>query len=178
MRLFFAIPLPEPAIDAIGEALRPVRRIPADVGWTRRSNLHLTLRFCGEVDEARVDALADAVEPWVRRFPPPTVRLVGGGAFPDAHRPRVLWIGVESALAPLAAAVDRAVRSVGVPPEPLPFTPHLTVGRVRAGRADRVAAALLELGEVATFVPDGVVLYRSHLSPEGARYEPLRRFAA
>lgn len=178
MRLFFAIPLPEPTLDAVAEALRPLRGLAPGVGWTRRANLHLTLRFCGEVDDALAGPLVDAVAPWVRRLPPPAVRLVGGGAFPDAHRPRVLWIGVQASLEPLVGAIDRAVTALGVPPEPRGFTPHLTVGRVRAGRADRVAAALLELGEVASFQPDGVVLYRSHLAPEGARYEVVRVLSA
>ncbi len=176
MRVFFAIPLPDPVLDAIAEALRPLRGLAPGVSWTRRSNLHLTLRFCGEVEEATAEALADAAAPWVRRMPPPPVRLVGGGAFPDVRRPRVLWIGVESALEPLAGAIERAVRNVGLPPEPRGYVPHLTVGRVREGRADRVATGLLELGEVARFVPEHVVLYRSHLSSEGARYEPLRVF--
>ena len=178
MRLFFAIPLPDPVLDALSEALRPVRAKGGNIGWTRRSNLHITLRFIGEVDPGVVEPLADAVAPWVRRLPPPRVRLVGGGAFPDAHRPRVLWVGVQSALEPLVGAIDRAVRAAGLPEEPKPFVPHLTVGRVRAGRASHVGAAMLELGEIATFDPESVVLYQSHLGPEGARYEAVRELRA
>jgi 2'-5' RNA ligase len=174
MRLFFALPLPEAALDAVGEALRPLRTLSSDISWTRRGNMHLTLRFCGEVPADRVDPLADAVAPWVRRLPPPSVRLVGGGAFPDSHRPRVLWIGAEAALDGLVGAIERAVQSVGLPPEERAFTAHLTVGRVRVGRADRVLPALRELGEVARFTPDRVVLYDSQPSPEGVRYTAVR----
>jgi 2'-5' RNA ligase len=179
MRLFFAIPLSEPARDAVAEVLRPIRSLAAGIAWERRANLHLTLRFCGEVDPAQVDPLADAVAPWARRLPPPPLVLAGGGAFPDARRPRVLWIGLRPAdvLAPLAQAVGNAVAPLGFPPEERAFTAHLTVGRVREGRADRVAAALLELGEVSRFTAEAVVLYQSLPSPDGPRYVPLRVLA-
>lgn len=181
MRLFFAIPLPEHALDAVAEALAPIRNGPVrtaapSIGWTRRNNLHLTLRFLGEVEEARIDPLAEAIAPWVRRLPPPHVRLVGGGAFPDARRPKVLWIGAETALGPLVSAMDGALERLGFPVEERPFVPHLTVGRVRDGRADRVVAAMRELREVATFAPTSVVLYESLPSPEGVRYVAVRTF--
>ncbi|MES2643156.1 MAG: RNA 2',3'-cyclic phosphodiesterase [Myxococcota bacterium] len=180
MRLFFAIPLPEPALDAVAEALAPIRNARAGapgIGWTRRTHLHLTLRFLGEVEEARVEAVGDAVAPWVHRLPPPPVRLVGGGAFPDARRPKVLWIGAEAALGSLVSAMEGGLARLGFAPEERPFVPHLTVGRVRDGRADRVVDALRELGEVATFTPASVVLYESQPSPEGVRYVALRTFA-
>lgn len=192
MRIFFAIPLPEPALDAVAEALVPLRgnivrsivrggsigAATPVVGWTRRNHLHLTLRFLGEVDESRVAAVGDAVARWVHRLPPPRVRLVGGGAFPDARRPRVLWIGAETELGPLVSAMQGALGQLGFPPEARPFVPHLTVGRVRDGRADHLVSALRELGEVATFVPTSVVLYESLPAPEGVRYVPLRTFPA
>lgn len=179
MRIFFAIPLPEPALDAVAEALAPLRNArtgTADVGWTRRSHLHLTLRFLGEVEQTRIEAVGDAVAPWVHRLPPPGVRLVGGGAFPDARRPKVLWIGAEAALGSLVSAMDGALARLGFAPEERPFVPHLTVGRVRDGRADRLVDALRELGEIATFTPASVVLYESRPSPEGVRYVALRTF--
>lgn len=181
MRLFFAIPLPEPALDAVAEALVSIRNVvnPAAapvIGWTRRGHLHLTLKFLGEVDEARIEAVGDAVAPWVRRLPPPAVRLVGGGAFPDGRHPKVLWIGAEAALGPLVSAMEGALSRLGFPVEERAYIPHLTVGRVRGGRADRVVVALRELGEVATFLPDTVVLYESRPSAEGVRYVAVRGF--
>lgn len=174
MRLFFAIPLPDPALDAVAEALRPLRGAGPGVGWVKRANLHLTLRFLGEVDAARADEVGDAVAPWVRRLFFSPVRLVGGGAFPDARRPKVVWIGAEASLGPLVGAIESCMVNLGFTPEARPFVPHLTVGRVRDGRADRLVDALRELGEVATFTPDQVVLYESQPRPEGVRYVPLR----
>jgi 2'-5' RNA ligase len=178
MRLFFAIALPDAACDAVAEAVRPLRPLAPGVTWMRRSTFHLTLRFLGDVDPGRVDALVDAVTPWVRRFPPPTITLSGGGAFPNAHAPKVLWLGVHGGLDLLADAIDRAVLRLGFPPDEKRFVPHLTVGRVREGRADHVAAALLDVREVATFLPTTVTLYESHLGPEGARYEVVRELTS
>lgn len=178
MRLFFAIPLPEPVLDAVAEALRPIRASAPAIGWTRRAHIHLTLKFLGEVAPDRVDAVANSVAPWVRRLPMASIRLVGGGGFPDARRPKVLWIGAEAALGPLVGAMEASLAPLGFPPEERPFVPHVTVGRVREGRADRVAAALRELGEVATFTPTAVVLYESRPSPEGVRYLAVRTFDA
>lgn len=176
VRLFFAIPLPEPVLDAISEATRPLRTV-AGISWSRRANLHITLRFLGNVEESAVPALIDAVTPWVRLLPLGTVVLAGGGAFPDAHHPRVLWLGLRGAepLAAMARAIDGAIQHLGPSPEELPFRPHITVGRVREGRQDRVAAALLEFGELASFTPDSVVLYRSDSTPDGFRYSVVSR---
>lgn len=174
MRLFFAIPLPPSVNDAVSEALRPLRGLAPGISWTRRANLHITLRFLGEVPEAQADALADAAAPWVRRLPPPPVRLSSGGAFPDARHARVLWIGADAMLGPLVQGIETSLLPFGVAPEPLPFVPHLTVGRVRHGRVDHVVSALRELGEVARFAPEAVVLYESHPSPEGVRYAARR----
>jgi 2'-5' RNA ligase len=175
-RLFFAVPLPEAARDAVAEVLRPLRVTPPGISWERRANLHLTLKFLGEVPDAQVDAVVAAAAPWVRRLPPPPLVMAGGGAFPDAHRPRVLWIGVgpPGCLTPLAQALAASLVPLGFPVEERPYTAHLTVGRVREGRADRVAAALLELGEVCRFVPESVVLYESASGPDGPRYLPVR----
>ncbi|MFZ5476479.1 MAG: RNA 2',3'-cyclic phosphodiesterase [Myxococcota bacterium] len=170
MRVFFALALPGPAREAVAAVLAGLR--DPGVSWTRPENLHITLRFCGEVED--VDALAEAVAPAARRHVLSEVRLVGGGAFPDTRRPRVLWIGVEGALAPLAADLDAAVRAFGLLAERLPFAPHLTVGRVRAGVPRAAAASLAGLGEVARFVPAHVTMYASVLSREGPRYEALR----
>jgi 2'-5' RNA ligase len=178
MRLFFAIALPDSARDAVGEALRGIRGASEGVSWTRRANLHVTLRFLGEVAEERVDELAAAVGPWVRRLPPPELRLVGGGAIPDNRHPKVLTVGVEGDLGGLVGAMEGAIQRLGFPAEDRPWLPHLTVGRVRMGRQDRTLSALRELGEIARFRPDGVVLYESRQGEDGYRYVELRALAA
>ncbi len=184
MRLFFALPLPDAARDAVAEALRPLRRVlpraPGEIAWERRINLHITLRFLGETAADRLDSIVAAATPWVRRLPPPEIVLIGGGAFPDATRPRVLWLGVgpPGGLAPLAQGLEVALAPLGFAPDEHPYTPHLTVGRVRTGRHDRVAAELLDVGEVARFVPLEVGLFESRPNPDGPKYLPIHTFSA
>ena len=198
VRSFVAIELGDPARPAVEAYLAGLRAIVADVAWTRPENLHLTLKFLGDVDTARLDALAARLAAIVTQQPPFTMTVAGVGGFPSFKRPRVLWVGVSAgALEPLAAAVDAACAAEGFPLETRPFHPHVTLGRVRSDRGDPrgrrshsrrrdrgtprpdAAAALaarcapdrdLRFGDAPAVA---LVLFRSRLSPDGARYEPL-----
>ncbi len=139
----------------------------------RTEQLHLTLRFIGEVDRARERPLARgiaAVAAAVSSFP---IRLRGAGAFPSHRRARVLWVGVEqsSALAALQASVEAAVVRAGVAPDPRPFRPHVTVGRIRRPRPPvGLAGAVAGVRFETTVDVRGVTLMRSVLDPGGARH--------
>ena len=182
MRAFFAIGLQGTAQEAAVALLRELRAgDTADaVRWVRPEGLHVTLRFLGEIDAARVGPLAAAVRDELAGAEPFELALGPVQGFPGPRRPRVVACAVapEAPLGALAAAVERGVVRAGFEPEARRFRPHLTLGRVRRGRR----LALSELPEVA--VPgaartrvDAVVLYRSELSPSGARYSPLEHLA-
>lgn len=165
MRLFVAIDPPEVVRDALAALELPGRlsRVPRD-------QLHLTLRFLGEVE--RVPALDLA-------SPPFSLRVVGGGAFPSAARPRVLWAGIGGdldALAGLAARVEAAVRSVGLPPADKPFRAHLTLARVRGGRVPEAVAAVQALPDLGEWPVREVLLVKSTLGPRGAVHERMATF--
>lgn len=177
LRLFVAVPIPDAVLDAVAGVVDPLRAGGADVSWARPETLHVTLRFLGDTDPDRVPALADALRAALAPFPGPEVRIAGGGAFPSLRAPRVLWIGVDAPLAPVAAAVDATVQAVlGLPPEDRAFRPHLTIGRARSGRPVREAQALAAVGELGRFRADCATLYRSELSPKGARHTVLETF--
>ena len=178
MRLFVAVDL---SPEAIEEAVRVVgalrRRASANLRWVPPANLHLTVRFIGHVAE-RAEALIAALSQPLA-FDPFDVALGGCGAFPPTGAFRVVWIGLRGGAAELtrlSAVMDERVRSFGFEPEARPFSPHLTVAR--AGRNERVPRQFREvLAQVAvrpvvTRVAQAVV-YQSHLSPSGARYEPV-----
>lgn len=142
-------------------------------------NLHVTLKFLGGIDEARLHIVVDALHTAVRRHARFSIDVGGLGAFPSAARPRVLWAGVaagDGPLTALAATVDTALVQLGFPREERAFSPHITIGRVReTRRAPGLAEALgaaegRRFGRVAV---DEVTLMRSDLSPRGARYTPL-----
>lgn len=142
-------------------------------------NLHLTVKFLGEVGEDRIEAIAGALTGAVAGVRAFDVRVEGLGAFPSAARPRVVWAGVTAgadAMRDLAGRIDEALVAVGVAREARPFSPHITLGRARQpGRAPALTEALRG-GAGRLFGRLRVVrasLMRSELSPRGARYAEL-----
>ena len=134
MRAFLAIELPQAARRAVAEF---AAGLPATgVRWVPETNLHLTLRFLGDLDPGRVTPLVAAVQVECGDIAAFRVRLAGFGGFPSLGRPRVLWIGVapgpgRDAMVTLARRVDRGLERWGLPPENRAYTPHVTIGRVR-----------------------------------------------
>ena len=184
-RLFVAVPIPEEVatrIAAVVEDVRATLGVAGDrVRWVQMEGLHVTLRFLGPTPPGQVETVADAVERAAAVMPGPfEVRLGGAGAFPDATRPRALWLGIRHGadeLARLSTALTTELVAAGWALDERPFRPHLTIARtdgVHAGAeaGQRLVEAAAEL-DVA-FETDRVVLYRSHLGRGPARYEVLR----
>jgi 2'-5' RNA ligase len=175
MRLFVAINLPADVREALHAAAAPLREHDAPVQWVAPEAIHLTLKFLGEVEPEREDAITAALASVAggrRAFPLP----VGGfGAFPSRTRPRVFWVGTEAvpALELLQHDLERTFADLGFPLEGRPFRPHLTLGRTHKG-AERQARTVGELlDDVAfedTVTVESVELMQSRLSPRGASY--------
>jgi len=141
--------------------------------------LHLTLKFLGSVPEERIDAVAGALREASTDTSPFQARIRGLGAFPTARRPRVVWAGVTDGapdMIELARRIDAALASLGFPRDERPFSPHVTLGRVREpGRNPALtealgSAATREFGQMR--VPSASLM-RSELNPRGARYTEL-----
>jgi 2'-5' RNA ligase len=156
------------------ERLRPLAR---DVAWVAPDNLHLTLKFLGGVEAARLDLVATALSAAVAGSTAFDLVIRGLGAFPSPTRPRVLWAGVDeggAAAGSLARGVDDALAELGFERETSAFSPHVTLGRVRVPRrAPRLADALAAGGHFGRQPVASVALMRSDLSPRGARYSEL-----
>jgi len=161
------------------DALRPVG---GDVAWIAAGNLHVTLKFLGRVDAARLPEIEAVLADAAALAAPFELAVRGLGAFPSARRARVLWAGASggAAAARLATDVDEVLGGVGFTPEARPFTPHVTLGRVRTPRPNAALAGALtaadgrEFGHVRV---ERLSLMRSELSPRGARYTELRALA-
>jgi len=174
MRQFLAIPLPE-RLRSAACASRAVLA-PRGDGWrfVREQGIHLTLRFLGEVEPLRRDALDAAWREAVAGTPPLALRLRGAGLFPATGRPRVLWLGIddetgEGALARLADRLEGSARAQGFPPEGRPFAAHVTLAR--SPRGTRVVRPPVpRIGDFGAFVAERVVLYRSEVGPGGSMY--------
>jgi 2'-5' RNA ligase len=160
-------------VDALGP------RAPG-VTWVAAENLHVTLKFLGGVDDARLDEVRAALARGATA-PAFDVDVRGLGAFPSITRARVLWAGTAAspAFTRLAADVDRALATLGFAAEARGFTPHVTLGRVREPRPNPALASALQAAATRAYGllrVDRVALMRSDLSPRGARYTELAAF--
>jgi 2'-5' RNA ligase len=183
VRLFVAVNLPAAERRAAYEAAAPLRAARLPVKWVDEDSIHVTLRFLGEVDAARVTPIGEALAAAVRAARPFGVGLGGVGAFPSLARPRVVWIGVERhpALELLANDVEKALMALDFEPELRPFHPHLTLGRAeRSARPaalsafEHIAATIAYQGST---MVESVDLMQSVLGPKGASYTVLSRAA-
>ena len=181
MRLFVAVNLPAAERRAAYEAAAPLRAARLPVKWVAEDAIHVTIRFLGEVDEARVAAIGEALAAAVRAARPFAVGLGGVGAFPGFARPRVVWIGVERhpALELLANDVEKALMALDFEPELRPFHPHLTLGRAERSARPAALAPLEHLaatvGYESSIPVETVDLMQSVLGPKGASYTVLSR---
>lgn len=182
LRTFLAIELPEPVKEALGGLSRRVRAPGDGASWVRTDNIHLTLRFLGDVDagqrERLILFLANAYAT-TASFP---VHVQGIGAFPNMRRPSVVWVGVTPSDGPLSLvqlATENAARTIGLSPENKAFHPHLTLARIREPRGAEPLVARLETErgfDAGEFTVRGVSLFSSQLTPKGAVYTRLREF--
>jgi 2'-5' RNA ligase len=184
IRSFIAVNIGVAAVRAIAEEQALLRRRVAerggDVRWVAPQNLHVTLRFLGQVTEPMVAAIQDGLEPVARAVPPFEVTAAGVGVFPDEHRPRVVWVGLREeggALGRLHAGISEVLARMGFDLEERPFRSHVTIGRVRGGDPAALAACLAEIGErrYGAFTVREVACFRSDLRPSGADYRLLWR---
>ena len=182
IRAFLAVNLSVPVTRAIAELQGALRQgIPRElrVAWVPPANLHLTIKFLGPTEPEAAAAIADTLATALEKTPPCEVRARGAGAFPDPRRPRVLWVGLEDpsgGLAGVHRVVEDRMADLGFAREERPFSPHLTLGRVKDGHAD-VTALLATTAErqLGTSIVREIVLYESRLRAQGAEYVALRR---
>lgn len=169
--------LPDEVRQRLAAAIERLRPHAADVAWVAPGNLHVTLKFLGQVDEARAPALADALYATLAGQRAFDVAVRGLGAFPSPTRPRVLWAGLDDATGALAAVarrVDACCGGLGFPRETREFAAHVTLGRVREPRRQpALADALARAAGFGRVRVARVSLMRSELSPRGARYSEL-----
>ncbi|MEW6243373.1 MAG: RNA 2',3'-cyclic phosphodiesterase [Bacillota bacterium] len=178
MRLFVACALSEEAREKVGEVIVSLSRSGADFRWVPPENLHLTLKFLGDVKAADVAAVTDAVRNAVHGKRPFRVTLGNVSVFPSPANPRVIWVGVTEgteALRSLAGAVDSALSQLGFPREARPFTGHITIGRRRThvepgAMRDRLP---LEVPGISSFVISSVEVMRSVLGPGAPTYSVI-----
>lgn len=180
MRAFVAIDLPESIRAVLRRRQAAFRSASPEARWARPEGIHLTLKFLGEISEAKLREVCDGLR-HLGPFETFTIGLRGFGFFPDARRPRVFWAGVEAParLSRLAERVEEAMQKVGFDREERAFRPHLTLARFKEPRAQPALQALLDQPgeeELGKFEASEFFLFESKLSPQGAEYRKVERF--
>lgn len=186
LRVFVALPLADDLLARLTELQGRLRVTLPDraVRWVRAHQIHLTLRFLGDVATDQIEPLGSALRAAVSGAPGLRLQVGGLGVFPNARRPRVVWVGLEGELESLARLQQQVAAACAgfVPDEDQQrFKPHLTLGRVNdrlPGNARAVADALpgWRFDEQLPWLADEVRLVRSRLQPGGSVYEDLACF--
>jgi RNA 2',3'-cyclic 3'-phosphodiesterase len=183
MGAFLAIEVPDD-LKAGLEALRNrLRKSGVRASWVATENMHLTLRFLGDIPENLLDALRIPIEDACAACSPLQLAIIGAGAFPNPRRPSVLWAGVQEpagALTALQARLEAAARTIGLPPEKKPFHPHITLARIKDPRHPGDLPSLLEAEAHfagGDFCTGYVTLFSSELTRRGAVYRRLQEFS-
>jgi 2'-5' RNA ligase len=183
-RLFVALTPPPELLAKVSALQQELRRLlpGPSLRWTRPGQSHLTLRFLGKVDLARLEALTATLATATGYSSSFEVRLCGLGVFPSARRPRVFWLGVQEptgSLAALQSGVSTVTEAFAEGPTEERFHPHLTLARLQFPDPNtrRILESRLNLEtEAGGWTAKEVELIRSYLSSEGARYETVARF--
>jgi len=175
LRSFIAIELPLAIRSALAELQRELRRCNADIRWVKPDNIHLTLKFLGEVREDRIDGIVKGIRDVCGRYGHFRLEVRDLGVFPNRRSPRVLWVDVsgDGLLAGLQRDIEEAMALAGFKAEKRGYTPHLTIGRFRSLKEkDHLFERISQLSDNSLGFMDvkSLALMRSDLGPGGAKY--------
>lgn len=181
IRTFIAIPLSK-AIEK--PAIRLITRLqsPGDaIKWVPTDNLHLTLKFLGDVDNVELPKICDAIHDVCLSIEPFTLEFGGTGGFPETDRPRVLYCGIQGeteTLCQLVGGLEKRLADLGFKQEPRDYRPHLTLGRTRSSSSranSEVVARLHEEKDVdlGAMTVDSVQVIASFLDKSGPTYNVI-----
>jgi 2'-5' RNA ligase len=181
LRLFVALEIPTEVRGDLAAMVETLRAISKEPRWLRPENLHVTLKFLGEVPETKLAAVRTALAQ-IRSEQPVTLEFRGLGFFPNEKHPRVFWAGIEASpnLMKLAEDIDGAMEKLEILPERRAFSPHLTLARFeRQGVPEKLRIAIAENSqrEFGALQTNEFHLIQSKLKPSGAEYTTLASFA-
>lgn len=179
IRTFIAIELPEKIIYTISKVQEEIKSYGLKIRWVRPENIHLTLKFLGDIKTADTEKVARAVSESATGYPALSLAVKGIGVFPGIKKPRVLWLGISKQLDLLTAlqkTLDEKLEAMGFPKEKRPFRGHLTLGRIKSVIDPKTLHDVLKefiQFESEPFFADRIILYKSDLKPNGAVYTKL-----
>lgn len=182
LRAFIAIEIPPEIKKAIAAQTASLKKgAGRAVRWVSTENIHLTLKFLGEISPSNVEILSQTLQAECSQQTPFEITVTGLGCFPNSHRPRVIWIGlaVPPELGRLQSKIEASLARLGYEAEDKPFSPHLTIGRVREQvnteelRMLQASLNSINIGSLGTFRAQAVNLFKSDLQNTGSVYTRL-----
>lgn len=183
IRAFIAIDLPPEVLHCLDDVSQQLKQElgGAPVRWVPVENIHLTLKFLGDVSESNIDMLTDFLQSTVSNVKQFEFSVGGLGAYPKPHRPRVIWVGVEAPPELMTAqrSVESEMSRLGYARERRPFNPHLTLGRVSRHSTNQDVSNIADVikthtvGYLGSARVTALHIYRSDLKPSGAIYTKL-----
>lgn len=180
MRAFIAIELPKEIKDALANLQSQLQSAGADAKWVAPQNLHLTLKFLGEINDKQLEKIAAVLEETAQRNRPFQLSINSLGAFPTASAPRVIWVGVDKGEAEckkIAAEIEEKTALAGIPKEEREFSCHITIARVKQLlNQDKLARGINQQAgyfkeKTLRFSVAKITLFKSNLFPKGPIYE-------
>ncbi len=176
IRAFISVEIPDEIKGALQDIQQAFRESRDRITWVRPQGMHITLKFLGDIEEgsipeigARMQKAGDNIEPFV-------IHLLGAGVFPGMKKPRVLWAGIREGaedLKKIQEDLDSRLEDLGFPISIRPFSPHITIGRIKDIRDPRWFAAQMEKHgdtEIGSMRAESIHLFESRLRPDGAVY--------
>lgn len=181
IRTFVAFELPEEVKREAGKLIDELKSTGVKATWSKPENLHLTLKFLGETTLDKVKFVTQALDEVAKKHTPYEASLQGAGGFPNAKRPRVIWVGVDQGAEEtvrVAYDLEEVLAPLGFPKEERDFTPHLTLGRIKFPKPNPALAEKFEKSQQRFFGKwkvEGLALVKSTLHPKGPIYEVIHK---
>jgi 2'-5' RNA ligase len=183
IRAFIAFDLPDDVLETISEIQKQLQKKGLKLRWVSVCNIHLTVKFIGDLPADRIDRVAHIMSESAERFSPITIHASGMGVFPGLRRPNVLWMGIRGEMDLLICfqkTLDENLERIGIRAEKRPFRGHLTIGRVK-GDPDmellKESLRLFDDFQTRPFTIKEVKLFQSELTPAGAVYTCIKSIA-
>ncbi|MDP3731918.1 MAG: RNA 2',3'-cyclic phosphodiesterase [Candidatus Omnitrophota bacterium] len=182
MRTFIAIELPEEIKGYLRRLQDDLKATQADVKWVAPENIHLTLKFLGEVDDKKLEKVNKIIDDTAKEKNRFQMRISSLGAFPKIDFPRVIWVGVDigdKEVKGIAEELEDKIAQTGIPKEDRPFSSHITIGRTRSSlNREKLVQDLKNNAELDArkleFYVTKITLFKSTLTPRGPIYEALK----
>ena len=180
VRAFLAIDLDDDLKPKINRIIKEFKQIDAKIKYVELTNLHLTLKFFGDIDTNGLELLEDAIERVVSDFKPFDIKIKGCGAFPNTNRIKVIWVGIDddTIIKDLHAKLDKEFVKLGFDKDKK-FSTHLTIGRMKSAKNKNQCKSTIEEYdefEIGEMQVSEISLKKSTLTPQGPIYDDLKVF--